>query len=87
MDTEPLKHIDWTNHATYKDLAVLFRALGEGLRSADVTSGTNGFADGYVKRGIVERLKEFAKVFDNPEYWLMVRPEVTITRGQGKVNN
>lgn len=87
MDTDPLKHIDWTNYATYKDLAILLRAYAEGLKDANVTSGSNGVADGYVKRGILERLEEFAKVFDNPEYWLMVRPKVEITRGQGKANN
>lgn len=87
MDTDPLKHIDWTNDATYKDLAKLLLAYADGFKNAPVTSGSNGVADGYVKRGIVERLEEFAKVFSHTEHWLMIRPPVEITRGQGKVNN
>lgn len=87
IDIELLNHIDWTKDAAFKDAAKLLLAYAEGIEHANITSGSNGVADGYVKRGIVERLREFAKVFDNPEYWLMVRPEVEITRGQGKVNN
>lgn len=87
MDTEPLKHIDWTNHATYKDLSELLLAYAEGFERADVTSGSNGVADGHVKRGILERLKEFAQVFDNPEHWLIVRQERKYSPGQGKANN
>lgn len=88
MDTDLLtKHIDWSNHATYKDLSRLFMAYAEGLRNADVTSGANGFADGYVKRGILERLEDFAKVFYASEQWLIVREKRNYTPGQGKVNN
>lgn len=87
MDTEPLKHIDWTNHATYKDLSELLLAYAEGFRNADVTSGTNGLVDGYVKRGILERMDQLAQVFDSPEHWLIVRKERNYAPGQGKVNN
>lgn len=87
MDTGHVNHIDWTNHATYKDLAKLFQAYANGFEHADVTSGTNGFVDGYVKRDILERLRQFAEVFDNPEHWLIVRDPRNYTPGQGKVNN
>lgn len=87
MDTEPLKHIDWTNDATYKDLSGLLLALKQGFESADVTSGTNGLVDGYVKRGILERIDQLAQVFDNTEHWLIVRQERNYTAGQGKANN
>lgn len=87
MDVDHVKHIDWTNHATYKDLAKLLLAYADGFKNANVSSGSNGLVDGYVKRGILERLEDFAKVFDNPEHWLVVREEYEITRGQGKVNN
>lgn len=87
MDTDLLKHIDWTNHATYKDLAKLLLAYAEGFEHADVTSGSNGFVDGYVKRSILERMNQLAKVFDNPEHWLIVREPRNYTPGQGKANN
>lgn len=87
MDTELLKHIDWTNDATYKDLAKLLLAYADGLKNAPVTSGSNGISDGYVKRALIEELKSIADAFNHSEHWLMVRPEVEITRGQGKVNN
>lgn len=78
-----VNHIDWSKNASYKDLAVLFRAIGEAFNSADVTSGTNGLVDGYVKRGILERLSEFATVFDNPEHWLIVREPRNYTHHEG----
>lgn len=83
MDTQLFKHIDWTQHATYKDIASLLLALHEGFNNADVSSGSDGLVDGYVKRGILERLEEFAKVFDNPEHWLVVRPERDYTYNEG----
>lgn len=83
MDTEHLQYIDWTKDATYKDLSKLFVALAEGFRNADVTSGSNGFVDGYVKRGILERLEQFAMVMDNPQDWLIVRESRNYTHNEG----
>ena len=86
METELLKHIDWTKHATYKDVSELLMALKQGLESADVTSGTNGFTDGYVKRGILERMEQLAMVFANTQDWLIVREPRNYTPGQGNSN-
>ena len=83
MDTTHIKHIDWTNNANYKDLSQLFVAIADGFRNADVTSGTNGVADGYVKRGIVERLEEFARIFYISEQWLIVREPRNYTHHEG----
>lgn len=82
-----VNHIDWSKNASYKDLAVLFRAIGEAFNGADVTSGTNGLVDGYVKRGILERLEQFAQVFYCSEDWLIVREPRSYSPGQGKVNS
>lgn len=86
MDTQLYKHIDWTKDATYKDVSDLLVAIAKGFESADVTSGSNGFADGYVKRGILERIDQLAMVFANPQDWLIVREPRNYTPGQGSAN-
>lgn len=83
IDPTMVKYIDWSNPDAYKDLAVLFRALGEAFHGADVTSGTNGFVDGYVKRAMVERIGEFALLLENPESWLIVRESRNYTHHEG----
>lgn len=87
INPEFVKYIDWSNPNAYKDLAVLLHALSEAFGDADVTSGTNHFVDGHVKRSAVEQMDKLAAIFKNPEEWLIVREPRTITRGQGKVNN
>lgn len=87
MNTDWVNYIDWTNEQAYRDLSAMLSAIAKSFESADVSSRTGNVVDGYVKRGIVERMDEFAQVFSCPELWLSVRPERNYSAGQGKVNN
>lgn len=87
MNTDWMDHIDWTNELTYQELSAYLSALADSFESANVSSGTGNTVDGYVKRGIVERLREFALVFKHPSEWLIVRPERNYSPHQGHKKN
>ncbi len=87
MDTDWMKHIDWSNEQAHRDFATYLSGIAESFRSADITSRTGHLVDGYVYHDVLNKLRSLQDIFEKPEQWLYARPERNYSPGQGKVNN
>jgi len=83
MDTNWVKHIDWTKEETYEDLGQLFDALSQAFFRSNVTSGTADFVDGSTKQYVLGRMNEVANLMRMHAKWVQVREETTYSHHEG----